>query len=72
MQVRKYVINRHPIPNQTQEKQLEDTQIAIGSQVAFGIEMEIKHVHLSVFVNKSHSSFVFQLKRRLKSEITFL
>jgi hypothetical protein len=30
LQVRKYVTNRHPIPNQTQEKQLEDTQIAIG------------------------------------------
>ncbi len=48
LQVRKYVINKHPIPNQTQEKQLEDTQIAIGSRVAFGIEMEIKHVQATI------------------------
>jgi len=51
LQVRKHVINRHPIPNQTQEKQLEDIQIAIGSQVAFGIEKEIKHVQATIAIS---------------------
>ncbi len=51
MQVRKYVINRHPIPKQTQEKQLVDIQIAIGSEVAFGIESEIKRVQATITIS---------------------